>query len=110
MNPSRAQLGGRVEIERGDIRFVRKIASSFDEEGAREVKAYEERVGHDVVAVVEYLKYRCRRGGHGKLARYVHFGLTSDDVNNLAYSLMLKDATLKLYVPALLELCQVLSS
>lgn len=105
-----SQLGSRVDIDAGDIKFIRKIASSFDEDGAREVKAYEERVGHDVVAVVEYLKYRCRRGGHGRLSRYVHFGLTSDDVNNLAYSLMLKDATLKLYVPALLELSQVLSA
>jgi len=104
-----AQLGSRVDIDTGDIKFVRKLVSSFDEEGAHEVKAYEEQVGHDVVAVVEYLKYRCIRGGHGRLARYIHFGLTSDDVNNLAYSLMLKDAMLKLFVPSLLELCRVLS-
>ncbi|MGA1974610.1 MAG: adenylosuccinate lyase [Conexivisphaerales archaeon] len=104
-----SQLGSRLEVSEEDVRFLRKISSGFGEEEAREVKAYEERVGHDVVAVVEYLKYRCRRGGHGKLARYVHFGLTSDDVNNLSYSLMLKDALLKLYIPALLELCRVLS-
>lgn len=104
-----SELGDRVEVTDGDIRFLRKVLKGFDEQAAQEVKAYEEKVNHDVVAVVEYLKYLCRRGGHGKLGRYIHFGLTSDDVNNISYSLMLKDAVLKGYLPALTDLCRTLS-
>jgi adenylosuccinate lyase len=104
-----SELGGRVEIDGGDVRFLTKLAAGFDMDSALEVKAYEEKLGHDVVAVVEYLKHACRRRGHGGLARYIHFGLTSDDVNNLAYSLMLKDAILTVYLPALIELCRVIS-
>jgi adenylosuccinate lyase len=103
-----ARLNGEVDIQQEDLRYVKELWKGFDGEKALEIKSHEEKVGHDVVAVVEYLKYRCRRDGHGRLARYVHFGLTSDDVNNLSYSLMLKDVLMKLYIPALLALCREL--
>jgi len=103
-------LGVRSGIAEEDVAFLKEVCASFDKEDALEVKAYEEKVGHDVVAVVEYLKYRSRREGRPMLVRFLHFGLTSDDINNIAYSLMLRDAIYKVYLPALLELCEALSA
>ncbi|MGC8556033.1 MAG: lyase family protein [Conexivisphaera sp.] len=51
-----------------------------------EIRAIESRINHDVAAVVEFLRSRVP----GRLRRYVHLGLTSEDVNNLAYSAILE--------------------
>ena len=104
------RLKGQVNIGADDIKFLNRLARGFGHKEALEVKAHEARVSHDVVAVVEYLKERSRKEGHEDLVPFIHFGLTSDDVNNLAYSLMLRDAMLKVYIPSLLSLCRALAS
>jgi adenylosuccinate lyase len=102
------ELGGRMGLTGDDLEFLRRLNAGFTEEDAKEVKAYEEKLGHDVVAIVEYMKYRCRRAGRATLSGYVHFGITSEDVNNLSYSLMLRDIVMKAFLPSLIELAEEL--
>lgn len=59
---------------------------SLSAEDVAEIRRIEGRIGHDVAAVVEFLRSRVPR----RLRRYVHLGLTSEDVNNLAYSALLE--------------------
>jgi len=78
------------------------IVEGFDVQEAQRVKAIEETTNHDVKAVEYYLKERI--GSHEELARikeFVHFACTSEDINNLAYALMLRDARLQVLLPAL---------
>jgi adenylosuccinate lyase len=72
--------------------FLDRLVDGFDEAGARRVKAIESTTNHDVKAVEYYLKERFAE--HPELRRgveFLHFACTSEDINNLAYALMLKD-------------------
>ena len=77
-------------------------------EEAAEVKHVEERLGHDVMAAVEYLGRMVEARGLAALKPHIHFGLTSDDINNIAYALMVRDFIKQVYVPAVLELVEKL--
>ena len=86
------------ELTDEDRAALRLIYEKFDETEAAKVKKIEAATNHDVKSVEYYLKEKI-----GKVKRlsdcleFVHFALTSEDINNLAYSLMLKDG-LEVYV------------
>ncbi len=78
------------------------IVDGFDVQEAQRVKSIEETTNHDVKAVEYYLKERI--GSHpelGAIKEFIHFACTSEDINNLAYALMLQDARSKVLLPAL---------
>lgn len=79
------------------------ILNGFDNDAFYEVKEFEKKTKHDVKAVEYFIKSRMN-GDLSELKAYVHFGLTSEDVNNLAYSLILKSVNNKIIVPELLKL------
>jgi adenylosuccinate lyase len=82
--------------------FLAAIGDSFGPEDAARVKAIERETNHDVKAVEYWLKERI--DGNGELAavaEFVHFACTSEDINNLAYGLMLAEARRTILVPAL---------
>ena len=84
------------------MRFLEALAEGFDAREAARVKAIEEETRHDVKAVEYYLRERMRR--HPELSRFlevIHFACTSEDVNNLAYALMLQKARADLLLPAM---------
>jgi adenylosuccinate lyase len=84
------------------IAVLRGIAENFDEAAAAEVKAIEATTNHDVKAVEYWIKRQLAQ--HAELQRiseFVHFACTSEDINNLAYALMLKDAREGVLVAAL---------
>jgi len=68
--------------------WLRRLARDFSIPEAQEVKAIEQRINHDVKAVEYFLKGRLAEAGLASRAEFVHFGATSEDINNLAYSLM----------------------
>ena len=73
--------------------FVERLIVDFDEAGARRVKEIESVTNHDVKAVEYYLKEQF--AGLPELAakaEFLHFACTSEDINNLSYALMIKDA------------------
>ena len=64
-----------------------RIKEKFSIEEMKKIKEFEAKIEHDVYAVVEFLKENVP----ANLKTFVHFGLTSEDVNNLCYGLMLKE-------------------
>ena len=82
-------------------RALTAIATDFDRAAAERVKAIEARTNHDVKAVEYFIKERMT--GHAELAaitEFVHFACTSEDINNLAYALMLRSARNDVLLPA----------
>ncbi len=87
------------------------VLHNFDPQQALEVKSIEARTNHDVKAVEYYLKQAC--ADHSELSRVselIHFACTSEDINNLAYGLMLVDYRQQVLCPALEQLTTTLSS
>ncbi len=86
------------------------IAEGFDATEAQQVKAFEKTTNHDVKAVEYYLKAQIK--DHPELAaisEFIHFACTSEDINNLAYALMLRDARELVLQPALDKLITLLT-
>ena len=88
---------------------LRAIYGDFTPEDAARIKAIEQRTNHDVKAVEYFLKERFSDLGLENHAEFIHFGLTSQDINNTATPLTLKDALAEVYIPALRELTGMLS-
>ncbi len=88
---------------------LRKTVLEFSLAMAEEIKATEAITNHDVKAVEYFLKNKLEQWGEPQLKEWVHFGLTSQDINNTAVPLMWKDAMEQQYLPLLLTLQQQLS-
>ena len=89
--------------------FLMTLADGFSLQDAERIKAIERTTNHDVKAVEYFLKERI--GEHADLAtakEFVHFACTSEDINNLAYALMLRDARDGVLLPALDKLLATL--
>lgn len=71
---------------------LRDIYEVFDEPDARAVKEIERTTNHDVKAVEYFIKSKMEALGLGAFGEFIHFGLTSQDVNNTAIPLLLKEA------------------
>lgn len=82
------QLDGALEKEEE----IRRIADGFCEADALRIKEIEATTAHDVKAVEYFIKEKMDAAGLGAYKEFIHFGLTSQDVNNTAYPLMLKDS------------------
>ncbi|SFE36296.1 adenylosuccinate lyase [Thermophagus xiamenensis] len=89
---------------------LRSIYRNFKLEDAEKVKEIENITNHDVKAVEYYLKEKFDELGLQKYKEFIHFGLTSQDVNNTAIPLSLKDAVHEVYYPFLEELIAKLDS
>ncbi|MGI6342130.1 MAG: adenylosuccinate lyase [Bacteroidales bacterium] len=72
-----------------DIANIRKISENFTFADAAEVKKIEAKTNHDVKAVEYYLKKQFAKIGLKKYSEFIHFGLTSQDINNTAVPLSL---------------------
>ncbi|MBQ1618102.1 MAG: adenylosuccinate lyase [Bacteroidales bacterium] len=82
---------------------LRAVYRDFSVADAARVKEIESVTNHDVKAVEYFLKERFASMGLEKWSEFIHFGLTSQDINNTAQPLMLKDAVEQVYLPALQE-------
>ena len=77
-----------------EITYLNDLISNFDITDAKRVKSIENKTNHDVKAVEYFLKEKFKK--HKKLDKYsefIHFACTSEDINNLSYALMIKDAS-----------------
>ena len=79
---------------------LRNIIHNFSEADAEKIKATEKITNHDVKAVEYFLKERFDQHGLEKWKEFIHFGLTSQDINNTAIPLSLKESNDKVYLPA----------
>ena len=73
----------------------RKIYLNFNNAGAKKVKKIESKTNHDVKAIEYYIREKVDKSLHP----WIHFALTSEDINNLSYTLMWKDALDNVYSP-----------
>jgi adenylosuccinate lyase len=85
--------------------FLEELISNFDENEAALVKSKEAVTNHDVKAVEYYLKEKlASRKELAEIMEFVHFACTSEDINNLAYALMLKESMEVVVVPMMNEI------
>lgn len=80
---------------------LRNIYRNFTEENAQEIKNTEKTTNHDVKAVEYFVKAQMESKGLDKYLEFVHFGLTSQDINNTAVPLSMKLAVTEVYLPEL---------
>lgn len=86
------------------IKHLKKLEEDLGPEDAQEIKQIEFTTNHDVKAVEYFLKNELEKCGGGSAKEWVHFGLTSQDINNTAIPLLWKHAIEYEYLPGLLNL------
>ncbi len=85
--------------------FLNELLTNFDEKEAQAVKAYEKKTNHDVKAVEYYLRDKLSEVEVLRpITSFIHFACTSEDINNLAYAFMLKEALIQVIQPTLAEI------
>ena len=88
---------------------LRNIYKKFNVEECQQIKAIESKINHDVKAVEYFIKDKFDALGFGKWKEFIHFGLTSQDINNTAIPISLRDALIDVYAPMLEDLINTLS-
>ena len=89
---------------------LRKLYQNFTEEEALKVKEIEQTTNHDVKAVEYFIKEAFDYLQLQPYKEFIHFGLTSQDINNTAIPLSIKEAVQQVYLPALEQLLGKLRS
>ena len=89
---------------------LRKLYQNFTEEEALKVKEIEQTTNHDVKAVEYFIKKAFDKLQLEKYKEFIHFGLTSQDINNTAIPLSIKEAVQQVYLPDLEQLLSKLRS
>jgi len=97
-------------VKRTQVDKLREIAKNFDKEEAQCVKDIEATTNHDVKAVEYYLKKKFDNLGLHGVKEFIHFGITSQDINNTAIPLLLKDVLGQVFMPKLKELHHLLGN
>ena len=93
-----------------DIKRFQKIYNSFSIEDAKRVKAIEVATNHDVKAVEYFIREKLEKMNKKRLYPWIHFALTSEDVNNLSYSLMWQDGMRNVFLPEFREVIKKLNT
>ncbi|MBU0488421.1 MAG: adenylosuccinate lyase [Bacteroidetes bacterium] len=101
-------LPGLKGMKKMDLVYMRNIAADFGELDAERVKEIEAQTNHDIKAIEYFLKEKLSKRISEEALEYVHFGLTSQDINNTAFPLMLREAMKDVYYPVLDEVIQKL--
>ena len=100
------QLAG---VDKGLFGALREIYTSFGVDDASRIKEIESVTNHDVKAVEYFLKERFDALGLERYKEFIHFGLTSQDINNTSVPMSVKDATAEVLLPMLRELVDKLN-
>ncbi len=97
------------EFDKKQFDILRSFYQNFSEVDALRVKEIERETNHDVKAVEYFLREKFDGYGMGEYKEFIHFGLTSQDVNNTAFPAMLRDALRAEYLPLLERLTDKLT-
>lgn len=95
--------------KREDVESLRDIYQNFKVLDAQRIKDIEAVTNHDVKAVEYYIKEQFDARGLSRYKEFIHFGLTSQDINNTAVPLSIKEALNDVYIPAIEQLMDNLS-
>ncbi len=88
-----------IEITEKELKILDKILEEFDVEEAKKIKVIEKTTKHDVKAVEYYLNEKFKENGIEKFNYLIHFACTSEDINNIAYGIMIKGLIEDVYIP-----------
>lgn len=99
------QIQEIAHFSKQEHQFLQNILDNFNEAEAQKIKDHEKRTNHDVKAVEYYLKEKIETSNLLKNSiSFIHFACTSEDINNLAYALMLKEALEQVIQPTIAEI------
>lgn len=91
------------DFDRSLFSELQKIYTQFSTQDAIKIKEIEKITNHDVKAVEYFIKEKFDAFGLQQYKEFIHFGLTSQDINNTAFPLLLKGAINEVYKPELLK-------
>ena len=97
-----------TKVDEDSVRSLTSIIESFGDEDAEAIKQTERVTNHDVKAVEYYVKEKMRARGLEPILEFVHFGLTSQDINNTAIPLSLKAGLEEVLLPNFVKLLEKL--
>lgn len=97
-----------VQVE--DFPKLRAMVNNFSQEDAEWIKNKEKETNHDVKAVEYFIKHKMDELGMHEVKEFIHFGLTSQDINNTAIPASLRDALENVYIPKIDEVMHVLNN
>jgi adenylosuccinate lyase len=98
------------DFKKDNYKVLRSVYEDFDLSDAEKIKEREKITNHDIKAIEYFLKERFFQSGWGKWSEFIHFGLTSQDINNTAIPLSIKDALINVYFPILYEVRETLAT
>lgn len=104
----RLNLPQLKDVDESVFPRLQDLYENFHLEHAQEIKEIEKVTNHDVKAVEYFLKDRFDKLGLSSSKEFIHFGLTSQDINNTAVPLSVKDAMEQVYMPAFRDLLKKL--
>ncbi len=99
---------GIFDLNQAEKENLREIISNFDIKDADKIKKIESKTNHDVKAVEYFIKEKLKSLGMSHLQEWVHFGLTSQDINNTATPMMLRDGMQQIELPAMADTISLL--
>lgn len=95
-----------IKVDHGIFPELRKLVDDFSSEDAHAIKETEKVTNHDVKAVEYFLKEKFEKLGLGDFQEFIHFGLTSQDINNTAIPLMIREGWKAVLLPGLLRVVE----
>jgi len=98
-----------VTFDKGNFSKLRALYIDFSLEDAQHIKEIEKTTNHDVKAVEYFIKETFKSEGWDRFSEFIHFGLTSQDINNTSIPLSLKEGLYEVYLPKLDEIISILS-
>lgn len=99
-----------ITLSEKEIKNLKKIIEEFSVKDAESVKQIESETKHDVKAVEYFLREKFKKLKLQKLNPFIHITLTSEDINNTSYSLMIKNCLENVYFPEIERLINILSN
>lgn len=105
-----AGIEGMTDFPKEKLADLDAWCANFSEEDAIWIKDTEKVTNHDVKAVEYFIKKKMSEAGLDKYLEFVHFGLTSQDINNTSIPLSIKEAITDVYLPMLMEVVNKLET
>jgi len=87
-------------LSKKTLNSLKGLYVEFSAAHFKKIKKIEKKTNHDVNAVVVFVSEKLKKLGRGDLVPFVHFGLTSEDINNISYSLMTQGAVEDVMIPS----------
>lgn len=96
------------KLKTGEINLLEKIYNNFSIKDAVKIKRFEEETRHDIKAIEKFLVLNLKKTSLNDLLEFLHFGLTSEDINNISYRLMLQASINDIFLNKLSEFEKIL--